>query len=98
MHVIGKYVGLAVLTGGLLVGGLGVMSSDRAQAEPPQPVAAGAKLERHPHIRRALRELREARHELKEADHDFGGHRKDALEAVDRAIRQLQVALKYDRR
>jgi len=98
MHGIGKYVGLAVLTGGLLAGGLGVMSRDRAQAGPPQAVAPGAPVERHPHIRKALRELRAARRELKEADHDFGGHRKEALGAVDNAIRQLQIALKYDRR
>ena len=56
------------------------------------------KKERHPHIHRAIEELREARRELKEADHDFGGHRKEALEAVDVAIRQLELALKYDKK
>jgi hypothetical protein len=35
---------------------------------------------------------------LKEADHDFGGHRKEALEAVDVAIKQLELALKYDKK
>jgi hypothetical protein len=53
--------------------------------------------EPHPHIRAALRELEEAKHELQTAAHDFGGHRKEALEAVNTAIRQLHEALEYDR-
>jgi hypothetical protein len=47
----------------------------------------------HPEIRHALKSLREARYELKEAKHDFGGHREDAVHAVDEAIRQLEVCL-----
>jgi hypothetical protein len=54
--------------------------------------------ERHPHIRAAIHELREAKKELEIADHDFGGHRKEAVQAVDVAIRQLEKALKYDRK
>jgi hypothetical protein len=60
-------------------------------APPPQE-------ERHPHIRGAERELREAREELRTAAHDFCGHRKEALEATDRAMRQLHQALECDRR
>jgi hypothetical protein len=54
--------------------------------------------ERHPHIRQALEELREARHDLKEADHDFGGHREEAVEAIDVAIKQLELAQKFDKK
>jgi len=54
--------------------------------------------EPHPHIRGALMELREARKELETAAHDFGGHRKEAIEAVDQAIKQLQQALQYDKK
>ncbi len=54
--------------------------------------------ERHPHIRAAIRELREAEKELETSKHDFGGHRKDAVKAVDGAIDQLEKALKYDKR
>jgi hypothetical protein len=35
---------------------------------------------------------------LEKADHDFGGHRKEAIKAVDVAIVQLEKALKYDRK
>lgn len=58
------------------------------EALPPEP---------HPHIRAALHELRETQAELKKAAHDFGGHREEALEAVDRAIHQLEICLKYDK-
>ena len=71
-------------------------------AASPKPVPAqvlkGSKGEQHPHIRAAIRELREARQELETAAHDFGGHRKEALEAVDNAIKQLQEALEYDKK
>ena len=46
-----------------------------------------------PQMRR-LHELIEARRELKEARHDFGGHRKEALEAVDDSIRTLREMLR----
>jgi hypothetical protein len=85
-----------ILTGGLILGGFAWMNWDngigQANAAPLE------KKERHPHIHRAINELREARKELKEAAHDFDGHRVEAVEAVDVAIKQLQVALKYDRK
>jgi hypothetical protein len=51
--------------------------------------------EKHPHIRAALKELKEARVELKEGDKIFGGHREKALKAVDEAIEQLDKALEF---
>jgi hypothetical protein len=52
-------------------------------------------LEHHPKIREALHALREARAELKEASHDYGGHRDDAIRAIDGAIGQLETCVKY---
>ena len=77
----------AAVAGAIVFGGLR-FGAETSGAAPP---------EKHPHIHHALAELREARRELKEADHDFGGHRKEALEATDAAIRQLERALKFDR-
>ncbi len=54
--------------------------------------------ERHPKIRRAIDALRAARNDLEHADHDFGGHRVDAMQAIDRAVEQLEVALRFDAR
>lgn len=53
--------------------------------------------EHHPMIRKALLALDAARDELKHADHDFGGHRKDALEAIRHAHEQLELCLKADK-
>ena len=84
----------------------GFMSPALLMAQPPQGESKKQEAreerregkEQHPHIRAALRELREARHELETAAHDFGGHRKEAIEAVDAAIKQLEEALKYDKK
>ena len=80
-----------------LAGGLFLASAGLVPAAPPA-VAAGEKRERHPEIHRALRELREAKRDLEKAAHDFDGHRVEALKDVDHAIRQLELALKSDRR
>jgi hypothetical protein len=54
-------------------------------------------IEPHPHIRSAVVELEGARNELRTASHDFGGHRVQALRAVDAAIKQLRIAQQYDK-
>ncbi len=70
--------------------------------DPFRPVKVGPeqykKYEHHPHIHRAVHELKDARVELKEAKHDFGGHREKALRDVDYAIEQLELALKFARK
>ena len=83
----------------------GFMSPALLLAQPPQETKKQeAREERregreqHPHIRAAIRELREAKHELETAAHDFGGHRKEAIEAIDNALKQLQEALQYDKK
>jgi hypothetical protein len=56
-----------------------------------------ATLAPHPHIRRAVTELVSARKELQGAAHDFGGHKADAIAAVDAAIKQLKLAEQFDK-
>ncbi|HLG98505.1 MAG TPA: hypothetical protein VKX49_19465 [Bryobacteraceae bacterium] len=70
---------------------LAIVSTPRSAmtAPPPEP---------HPHIRGAIQELREARRELQTAARDFCGHRAEAVEATNAALRQLQLALDCDRR
>lgn len=58
----------------------------------------GVKREPHPEIRKAIAALERAKYDLQHASHDFGGHRADALAATDKAIEQLKLALRYDRR
>lgn len=71
-----------------LLGAVMMIGVNTVTAAPP---------ERHPHIRGAIRELREAKRELVTAAHDFGGHRVKAIEAVDVAVHQLEEALKFDK-
>jgi hypothetical protein len=51
----------------------------------------------HPEIHAAIDSLRHAREHLDHAAHDFGGHRVEAIGAIDRAIEQLDICLRYDR-
>jgi hypothetical protein len=95
--LIGQWARALVLSTGMSLAALGLGVYGTSGFGPASAEAKPEK-ERHPHIRAALRELREARRELQTADHDFGGHRKEAIEAVDVAIRQLEKALKYDRK
>ena len=52
---------------------------------------------RHPLIREAIDALQLARHDLNGASHHYCGHRIEALEAVNRALTQLRLALTCDK-
>ena len=93
-----KKLSIATLSIAFALSTPAVMNAATPAAAPATQVVKGKGGEQHPHIRAALHELREARHELETAAHDFGGHRKEALEAVDNAIKQLQEALQYDKK
>ena len=49
----------------------------------------------HKKLREAIDALKEARDYLDHAHHDFGGHKREAIEHVDRAIHQLKVCLDF---
>ena len=80
---------------------LAVVPTHRAHAQAParaQGAARAERAEQHPRIRAAIKELQEAKKELQAAPHDFGGHRADAVQAVDKALEQLRLALQYDKK
>ena len=56
----------------------------------PSPAAG-----RHPPIEAALTALQDAEMHLQQAAHDFGGHRVDAIHAIDEADHQLRLCLQY---
>ena len=80
---------------------LGLMTATPAMmtatAAPPQK-EKHERNEQHPHIKAAIHELEEAKKELQTAAHDFGGHRVEAIEAIDNALKQLRQALQYDKK
>jgi hypothetical protein len=92
MFKVSRCAGMMLLAGGWLLGGLGV-SSGGADAGKGK-----GKGERHPHIHAAIKSLFKAKNALQTAAHDFGGHRVAAIAAVDSAIGQLQICLKFDKK
>ena len=76
----------------------GNAAANPAPTPSPKPApAAPAPPERHPRIREALAALHASKEDLEHAAHDFGGHRVEAIRAIDEAIRQLEICLKYDK-
>jgi len=67
-----------------------------APAAPAAP-AAMSYAEPHPEINAAIRSLERAKLHLQKAAHDFGGHRVEAIRAIDGALEQLKLALQYDK-
>jgi hypothetical protein len=83
-----------VLGGILLAGALAtpVFVSAGPQPQPAQ------EHERHPVIRDSSEKIEIARHDLQDyADRDFGGHRAKAVEHLDQALKELHMALEYDK-
>lgn len=65
---------------------------------PDKPAPKGEpKEEKHPRLQRAIEELRAVKLHLEKAPHDFGGHRAEAVKAVTEAIKQLELAVKFDK-
>jgi len=91
---------IALVSGALLlgVGGWTMLGAQTPTppANPGAPANPGEK-EKHPEMRHALRAMRVAKKHLEEADHDFGGHRVEAIKALDEAIKQVEAALKFDK-
>lgn len=87
-----RFVAVATLTAVLTL----PLTAAARPANPARPVA-GAVQEPHPEINAAIRALEVARLHLQRAAHDFGGHRVKAIRAIDAALVQLKLALKYDK-
>ncbi|MGD0229404.1 MAG: hypothetical protein ABSC19_03470 [Syntrophorhabdales bacterium] len=49
----------------------------------------------HPNIARAIEALEAAVAEMQRAPHDFRGHKAKAIEASEKAIKQLKLALAF---
>jgi Spy/CpxP family protein refolding chaperone len=76
--------------------GLALAFAAASLTAPHSAVAAAALPDEHHEIHDALDSLRHAREHIEKSKHDFNGHRQEALQATDNAIRELEVCLKYD--
>ena len=59
---------------------------------------AHAKRERHPVLQNSIRQIEVIKDHLQKAPSDFGGHRVAAIEALNRAMSELQQAIQFDKR
>ncbi|MHB8635874.1 MAG: hypothetical protein ACYC96_05315 [Fimbriimonadaceae bacterium] len=91
-------IAIAAVVSTLIGGGALVASNAFAQSTPPTVQAGNRRVEKHPAIRKAMRQLNMAWNTMKRANDDFAGHKEAALDATHRAIVELQAALKADRR
>src|ERR1043166_7255479 len=91
-----SYISMAVMTLALGAPAFAQNASGEPEGKMARMDRDDQRNERHPEIRQAIRSLERAKDHLQKAAHDFGGHRAEALEACDNAIRQLKLALQYD--
>ncbi|HEX8888630.1 MAG TPA: hypothetical protein VF779_05615 [Pyrinomonadaceae bacterium] len=69
-----------------------------AQGKNYPPAKSGkARTESHPQMRRAIAALEAAKLELEQTSGDFGGHKVEAIEAVNNALKRLRLALQFDK-
>ena len=92
-----------LLTTGALVAVLSAgLTFARAQTNSPGTPPAGAVAppsgapQRHPAISRAILALKAARSDLEKTPHNFGGHKEAEVLACNKAIAELELALKAD--
>jgi hypothetical protein len=55
------------------------------------------KTDNHPKIREAIAALEAAKTELEQSTGDFGGHKAEAIEAVNNALKRLRLALQFEK-
>ena len=71
-------------------------TTNTTSAVTPHKVKGKKGKEAHPSIHKAIVAIEAAKKDLERANHDFGGHRKLALEDCDKAIAQLKLAAEFD--
>jgi hypothetical protein len=95
-----KMFAIGAIASTLIGGGALVASNAFAQATPPPQTGGGTapqKLERHPEIRKALRQLNMALKTMQNANDDFKGHKEAAMDDTQKGIKELQAALAADK-
>jgi hypothetical protein len=82
----------------LLVGFGTIATQSPVHAQGPNPGGINRPhREKHPELRRALRQLNNAETSLKSGAHDYSGHREQALDLVQKAISEVQQAITSDK-
>ena len=68
-----------------------------AQKKRTKPRAATAQKSDYPKIRAAIASLEAAKAELVNSNKDFGGHKQDAIDAINDALKRMRLALQFEK-
>jgi hypothetical protein len=85
----------AVLLLGILAAGAApLMAQGRKTraSKPPAPQTSN-----YPRTRSAIASLEAAKAELEHSNKNFGGHKQDAIEAINDALKRLRLALQFEK-
>jgi hypothetical protein len=86
-----KWLVVAGITAAVVLGGQLTSAQSRGPKQPlPQKQSNSI-------LQQAITQLHSTNMALKGADHDYGGHRGEAMGAIHAAVKQLKVALKYEK-
>lgn len=73
------------------------MTAKQKRAEAREERKEGKK-EAHPELHAAMASLERAKKDLEKASNDYGGHKAEAIKAVDEAMKHLKLAEAYDKK
>jgi hypothetical protein len=97
MHAAARWIGACTLSAILTLPLAASQPTTPAHPVRTAPAVTKVYPEPHPEINAAIRALERAKNHLQKAAHDFGGHRVEAIQAIDAALNQLRQALQYDK-
>lgn len=86
---------LAVLTFGGGAAGPGAVLAQGRKPRPARP--ATLRTLNYPKTRAAIASLEAAKAELENSNKDFGGHKQEAVNAINDALKRLRLALQFEK-
>ena len=72
-----------------------VASAQGKKTRPSRP--ATTRTMSYPKIRAAIASLEAAKAELENSNKDFGGHKQEAINAINDALKRLRLALQFEK-
>jgi hypothetical protein len=86
---------LAALLCGIITTDSRIVPAQARKTRPPK--SASARTVDYPKIRTAIASLEAAKAELQNSSKDFGGHKQEAIDAVNDALKRLRLALQFEK-
>jgi hypothetical protein len=94
MRISSSYL-LVIVMCGVITASSAAASAQGRKTRPNKPVTT--RTVNYPKIRAAIASLEAAKAELQNSDKDFGGHKQEALDAINDAVKRLRLALQFEK-